>query len=72
VEEFVKQLGAFWGPAGIICGLQFIAIVYLYKALQSAQKEHVETLKANLPLMEKFESTMSNALRAVSVRGGDR
>lgn len=63
------EAGGIWG---IICAFQFMAIVYLYKARESSQKEHIDTLKANLPLMEKLEATMSTALRVVSKSGGDR
>lgn len=72
MEELIKQLGAFWGPAGIICALEALVIAYLYKAREASQQEHIETLKANLPLMEKLESTMSTALRVVSKAGSDR
>lgn len=72
MEAVVKSLGEFWGAPGIVCGLQFVAIVYLMKRGDAAQKEHIDTLKANLPLMEKMESTMSTALRVVSRAGGER
>lgn len=65
----------FWeagGLLGIIIAFQFIAIVYLYKAREASQKEHVDSLKTTLPLMEKFESTMKTALSVLSKSGGDR
>lgn len=72
MDTLIQRLGEFWGAAGIICGLQFIAIVYLLKRGDAAQQQNVDTLKAVLPLMEKFESTMKTALNVVSKSGGDR
>jgi predicted negative regulator of RcsB-dependent stress response len=65
----------FWQAGGIwavICFLLSIVIVYMYKAREKSQNEHVETLKSVLPLMEKFESTMKTALSVVSKSRSDR
>lgn len=72
MEELVKQLGAFWGPAGIICGLLLLAVVYLYKRVESLQKENVDTLKLVLPMIEKFQTTIDTTLRVVSKKGNDQ
>ncbi len=62
VDKF-WQAGGIWA---VICFLLAVVIIYLYKAREKSQQEHVETLKAVLPLMEKFESTMKTALSVVS------
>jgi hypothetical protein len=72
VDTLLGQLGELWGASGLIIGFLVLAVAYLYRAREQAQKEHIETLKATLPLMEKLESTMSTALSVVSKSGGDR
>ena len=72
MDALIEKLGEFWGPAGIVCALQFLAIVFLMKRGDAAHRENVETLKAVLPLMEKFEQTMKTALSVVSRAGSDR
>ncbi len=72
MDALAQKLGEFWGAAGIICGLQFVAIITLYADNRAKQKELVEVLKANIPAMNKFESTMSTALSVLSKAGRDR
>lgn len=72
MEELVKQLGSFWGPAGVICGLLLLAVVYLYKRVEALQKENVDTLKLVLPMIEKFQTTIDTTLRVVSKKGNDQ
>lgn len=75
-ESVLNKLWEAGGVLGLLCFAQFGAIVYLYKANQAAQKtaqqEHVETLKAVLPMMEKLENTMNTALNVLSRSGGDK
>lgn len=68
VEKF-WEAGGIWA---VICLLLSMVIIYQYKAREKSQQEHVETLKAVLPLMEKFESTMKTALSVLSKSGSDR
>lgn len=71
MDELIQQLGTLWGPAGIVCGLLLLAVVYLYKRVESLQKENVDTLKLVLPMIEKFQNTIDTTLRVVSKKGGD-
>ena len=71
MEELIKNLGAFWGPAGVICALQFGAIVYLYRRVEAVQKEHVETLKIVAPLAQKFTQTMDMVMPIVMSKIND-
>lgn len=85
MDELIKNLGAFWGPAGVICGLQFGAIVYLYRAREADQKAHdaalrastddnTETLKLVIPLVQKLTATIDVTLPVLmsKIHGGDR
>lgn len=71
-ESIIDKFWEAGGILGLICAFQFGAIVYLYKARENSQKEHVDTLRTTLPLMEKFESTMKTALSVVSRSVNDR
>ncbi len=72
--DFVQRLGDFWGPAGIIIGLQFGAIAYLYRAREAAQREHMETLRVVTPLAQKFTQTMDMVMPIImaKINGGDK
>lgn len=72
MEALVNSLGSIWGAPGIIIGLLILAVAYLYKRAENLQKEHVETLKATLPLMANFESTMKTAINVLSKSGGEK
>ena len=85
MDELIQQLGSFWGPAGIICGLQALVIVYLYKgreddrkaydaALKASTDENTTTLKLVIPLAQKLSATMDVALPVLmaKINGGDK
>lgn len=73
MDELIKNLGAFWGPAGVICAIQFAAIAYLYKRVEASQKEVNETLKLVIPLTHKMTSTLDVTLPVLMAKiGGDR
>lgn len=72
MDALVTKLGELGGVWGILCALQFLAIVYLYRRIEALQKEHVDTLKSNIPVMERFESTLRTALSVVSKAGGNQ
>jgi len=74
MEGVVDKLGEFWGPAGIICAIQFLAIIYLYKAIQASEKEHRETLKSIPPLAQKFTQAMDMMMPIImaKINGGDK
>lgn len=85
MEELIKQLGSFWGPAGIICAMQSLVIAYLYKgreadrktydaALKASTDENTETLKLVIPLVQKLTATMDVALPVLmsKINGGDK
>lgn len=71
MEELIKNLGAFWGPAGVICALQFGAIVYLYRRVEAGQRENLETLKVVIPLVQKFTQTMDMVMPIVMSKIND-
>lgn len=71
MDALLTKLGELGGVWGILCALEFTAIVYLYKRIEALQKDHVDTLKANIPVMERFESTLRTALSVVS-KAGDK
>ncbi len=85
MDELIKQLGSFWGPAGIICGLQALVIAYLYKgreddrkaydaALKASTGENTETLKLVIPLVQKMTSVVDVTLPLLisRINGGDK
>ena len=72
MDDLLNSLGSIWGAPGIIIGLLVLAVGYLYRRVESVQKEHVETLKVTLPLMANFESTMKTAINVLSKSGGEK
>ena len=85
MDELIQQLGSSWGPAGIICCLQALVIVYLYKgreddrkaydaALKASTDENTTTLKLVIPLAQKLSATMDVALPVLmaKINGGDK
>lgn len=74
MDSVAFKLGEFWGAAGIICALQFAAIIYLYRAREASEKEHRETLKSIPPLAQKFTQAMDMMMPIImaKINGGDK
>ncbi len=72
MDSLVSKLGELWGPAGIIIAILLLTVGYLYKRVETLQKENIDTLKIVLPLMANFESTMKTAINVLSKSGGEK
>lgn len=69
MDALLGQLAEIGGLPAIMLGFLILAVGYLYKRVEALQKENVETLKLVLPMIEKFQTTMSGALSVVSKKG---
>lgn len=69
MDAIISKLISDYGDVGIVAAISGIIIVYLYKRIEALQKENTETLKAVLPLMEKFQNTMTTTINVLSKKG---
>jgi hypothetical protein len=85
MDALIEKLGEFWGPAGIICSIEALVIIYLYKgreadrirydaALKEAHVENNDNLKLVIPLTHKMTSTLDVALPVLmaKISGGNQ
>lgn len=72
MDALIAKLLNDYGVVGIVVVIASLIIVYLYKRVEALQKENVDTLKAVLPLMEKFQATVDTTLRVISKSGGEK
>jgi len=71
MDALLGQLAEIGGLPAIMLGFLILAVGYLYRRVESLQKENVDTRRLILPLMEKFQVSMDASLRAVSKKGGE-
>ncbi|AXV15135.1 hypothetical protein CYG48_05120 [Neorhizobium sp. SOG26] len=85
MDELIQKLGEFWGPAGVICALEALVIVYLYRgreadrakydaALKESADEGKETLKLVIPIVQKMTATLDVTLPVLmsKINGGNQ
>lgn len=71
MDALLGQLAESGGMPAIMLGFLVLTVGYLYRRIESLQKENIDTLKVVLPLMEKFQTSMDASLRAVSRKGNE-